>query len=650
MTSGSSCAVDRQCNTIGYDRALPPMTINGVPMRFMRLSRTAAIGLLFLLSLTGCVQTNVQPSPAEMAAAQSAAALAQQGQFDQAAQAYLTLAAQSSGHGDHYRLLAAEAWRQEGQIQLAAPTLTQIKRQRLTEDEPLRFDLLRAELALDQHDAGTALQLTTQPNVTVPPSLQLRLLELRARAMEASGDNWGAARTRVQMDAQLSGLDQSQNRKQALNLLVKLGAEPLKQRAAAMTPGDRMLSWVNEALGRLGVAVAQPQPELQQPVGTLLPGANANVREGYKVPQKIALLLPSDGNFGAASESIREGFFAAYIDAGRNHAPRPTVRVYDSRGTADGAVKAYQQAVGDGAQLIVGPLTRAEVAAVFGQPSLPVPLLALNHPDDKQLPAGNTSEFGLLPETEGAQAADHMVERGVRHAYVLISNDDFAQRAASAFKAELAARGGQLDGMTTLTTFTAAPSGLSPTDASTGAGDAGIFISMRPNQARSLLPQLLVANIHLPVFATSHVYDGTDDATANRDLEGVEFCDAPWLFDVQPGLPVHADIAAQLPGAQGGAARLFAFGMDAWNLVPYLDWLRAHPGSYLPGASGQLTADEFGRVRRVLIWAKFQGGLARPLGGSLQTDDVPSGAPPADTSSPAPASSSSTGGFQPTSG
>ena len=618
-------------------------------MRFTRLSRATAIGVLFGLLLSGCVPTNVRPSPAELAAAQNAATLEQQGQFDQAAQAYLALAAQSSVNGDHYRLLAAEAWRQEGQIQLAAPTLAQIKRQRLTDDEPLRFDLLRAELALSGHDAATALQLTTQPNVTVPPALQLRVLELRARAMEATGDHWGAARSRVQMDAQLSGLDQSQNRRQVLDLLVKLGVEPLKQRAAAMKPGDSMLSWVNEALGRLGVAVAQSQPELQQPVGTLLPGANANVREGYKVPQKIALLLPSDGNFAAASESIREGFFAAYIDAGRNHAPRPLVRVYDSRGTADGAVKAYQQAVGDGAQLIVGPLTRAEVAAVFSQPNLPVPLLALNHPDDKQLPAGNISEFGLLPETEGAQAADHMVERGVRHAFVLISTDDFAQRAASAFKAEFAARGGQLDGMTTLTTFNAAPSGVPPTDATTGPGDAGIFISMRPNQARMLLPQLLVANIHLPVFATSHIYDGIEDATSNRDLEGVEFCDAPWLFDAQPGLPIHADIATQLPGAKDGAARLFAFGMDAWNLVPYLDWLRAHPGSYLPGASGQLTADEFGRVRRVLIWAKFQDGLARPLGGSLQTDDVPSSTPP-DTSSPAPPSSSAAGGFQPISG
>jgi hypothetical protein len=162
---------------------------------------------------------------------------------------------------------------------------------------------------------------------------------------------------------------------------------------------------------------------------------------------------------------------------------------------------------------------------------------------------------------------------------------------------------------------------------------------MRPKQARLLLPQLRIAQVDLPVFATSHVYAGGDDAAANRDLDGLEFCDAPWLFDAQPGLPDHASLAAKLPAAAGGAARLFAFGMDAWHLVPYLDWLRAHPGSYMPGATGQLAADQFGRIRRVLIWAQFQNGLARPLSGNLQIDSMPS-APPPEPVAPAPASSS----------
>ncbi|MBD8881546.1 penicillin-binding protein activator [Rhodanobacter sp. 7MK24] len=605
-----------------------------------RQSLPALASVLLLagtLVLSSCVPGNTKPSPAETAATDSAASLARQGQFDQAAQAYLTLASQYGGHADHYRLLAAEAWREEGRIDTAAPTLAQIKRENLQGDDAMRFDLLRADLALHHHDAAAALRLTTQPTVAVPEALQLRLYELRARAQAATGDHWGAARTRVQMDDHLQGLDRSENRKLVLAELAQLDVATLKQRAAAMQAGDRMLPWTNEALSQHGIAVAQPTPSLQQPVGTLLPGANADVREGYKMPARIALLLPQSGPYAAAGNTILEGFFAAYAEAARTHAPRASVRIYDTRGNTDGATEAYQQATKDGAQLVVGPLTRGAVAALFAQSLLPVPVLALNHPDNKQPPSSGTSEFGLLPETEGAQAADHMVDRGLHRAYVAISSDDFAQRAANAFKAEFLARGGNVLGMATVpATDTDYTNTISQLNMAGADSDTGLFISMRPSQARLLMPQLQIAKITLPVFGTSHIYAGSDNPTADGDLNGVEFCDAPWLFNAQPGLPSHDDIATQLPSARDANARLFAFGMDAWNLVPYLDWLRDHPGSYLPGASGQLTADQFGRIRRVLTWAKFENGVARPLSGSLQLDDLPASS----GSAPAPASSS----------
>ena len=60
------------------------------------------------------------------------------------------------------------------------------------------------------------------------------------------------------------------------------------------------------------------------------------------------------------------------------------------------------------------------------------------------------------------------------------------------------------------------------------------------------------------------------------------------------------------------------------------------------GAGGDLdaayeaAAGEIRRVRRVLVWAKFQDGLARPLNGSLQMDSAPALAPPTDGDQPAP--------------
>jgi outer membrane PBP1 activator LpoA protein len=613
----------------------------------MRPSRLVASGLLISFLLSACVPTAVPRSPAEIAAAQSAANLANQGQFDRAAQAYMALATQTPSRADHYKLLAAEAYREENALDRAAPILAGINQDKLADDEPARLNLLRAEVALHQRDPATALRLTTQPDLSVPPNLRPRLLILRADALAGTGDIWGAARNRIELDDTLHGADRAQNRDQALALLTKLGAEPLKQRAAGMQQGDRMLPWVNEALGRLGVTVAQAQPSLEQAVGTLVPGSGASVREGYKMPAHIALLLPNNDGLVAVSAAIREGFFAAYFQSSDTHAPRATVRVYDSGGNAAAAIKAYNQAVSDGAQMVVGPLLRTEVMGVLGQSSLPVPVLALNHAENKNLSAGPSSEFALMPEDEGAQAADHMIERGLHNAYVLISGDDFAKRASTAFKAELEAKGGQIAGSAPLPA-----SGVNYGDAINalniaGAGsDAGIFISMRPEQARLLLQQLRVQRISLPVFATSHIYGGSDNATADRDLEGVEFCDAPWLFDAQTGLPSYHDIAGQLPAARGGTAQLFAFGMDAWNLVPYLDWMRSHSGSYLPGATGQLAVDTFGHVKRVLTWLKFQDGVAHPINGSLEMDNTP-GTPAPASSAPAPASSAAPPAAQP---
>jgi outer membrane PBP1 activator LpoA protein len=616
----------------------------------MRLSRLALSGLLVSLVLSACVPSEVTRSPAEISAAQSAADLAKQGQFDRAAQAYLTLAAQNPGSADHYNLLAAEIYREEGALDRAAPIVAGIQRRGLTDDEPMRLDLLRAEIALRQRDPNTALQLTTRSDVNVPANLQPRMLMLRADAQADTGDLWGAAVTRVSMDSMLQGADRSQNRDQAVSLLAKLGVPALKQRGSAMQANDPMLPWINQALTRLGVSVAQALPNLTQPVGTLVPGSTASVREGYKMPAQIALLLPNNDGLAGISSAIREGFFAAYYQASDTHAPRATIRVYDSGGNAASAIKAYNQAVSDGALLVVGPLTRAEVIGVLGQPSLSIPVLALNHSDSKNLPGSTASEFALMPEDEGAQAADHMVERGIHSAYIVTSSDEFAKRAGNAFKAEFAAKGGQLAGASQIASSNVNyGDAINALNAGSAGSDAGIFISMRADQARLLLPQLRVARITLPVFATSHIYGGSDNPTADRDLEGVEFCDAPWLFDAQSGLPSYQDVASQLPAARGATAQLFAFGMDAWNLVPYLDWLRSHPGSYLPGATGQLAADTFGHINRVLTWLKFQEGVARPMNGSLEMDNAPAGPAPA-SSAPAPASSAPMPAGQPANG
>lgn len=591
--------------------------------------------LLLALALAGCVTTVSVPSAHQQEQGQQARHLFDQGQYRQAAEAYARLASQYREADDYFRLRAAEAWREAGDREQMARTLSQVHRERLQAGDARHYDLLQAELALQAGDAARALQLVGGTLDAVPPALRGRALELRARAQAGSGQRWEAARTRVELNEQLGADRRGQNREHILTLLADLGAPALQQRIDTLTRDDPMLPWLVEALNRLGVSMAPVTPELTRPVGTLV--GTGEHAEGYRMPRQVALVLPLSGPVAAAGEAVRQGFLSAYFQSAGHASDLPPVKVYDTRGTAGGAVAAYRQAVADGATRVVGPLMRAGVGAVLGQDPLPVPLLALNHPDTDGLPPPGVTEFALRPEAEGVQVADHMRELGLHRAVVLVGADDASSRAAKAFAARFTAQGGQVADTVNLdagsVNYGAILKGLGLGDADPYA--SGIFLAMRAPQARLLMPQIRLAGSRLPVFATSRVYEGRDDPVADNDLDGVTFCDAPWLFDAQPGLPPRTAMAAALPTARGSSGRLFAFGMDAWSLVPYLDWLREHPGRYLPGASGRLTEDDFGRVHRVLTWARFQNGVARPQDGSLEMDapaieQTPDMPPPAD--------------------
>jgi outer membrane PBP1 activator LpoA protein len=212
-----------------------------------------------------------------------------------------------------------------------------------------------------------------------------------------------------------------------------------------------------------------------------------------------------------------------------------------------------------------------------------------------------------------------MLARGITRAALLTAGADWADRASRAFRTQFEAAGGTITGEARLgdKDVDFAPAIAQATGMLGSSADAGVFISTRPQQARLLVPQLRVAGIGAPVFATSHIYSGDNNASLDRDLEGVEFCDAPWLFGPIPGRPQRAAISSRLDSASGFGGRLFAFGMDAYAMLPYLDWLLAHPDAYVAGATGELTADTFGRISRLVGWARFRNGIAEPVDGAL---------------------------------
>src|SRR3546814_19429414 len=70
-----------------------------------------------------------------------------------------------------------------------------------------------------------------------------------------------------------------------------------------------------------------------------------------------------------------------------------------------------------------------------------------------------------------------------------------------------------------------------------------------------------------------------------------------------------------LPTAHGpGAAKLFAFGADAWLLTAYLQHLALTPEAAVEGATGALRIGPEGNVLRTPLWSTFSNGYVVSLG------------------------------------
>ena len=593
-------------------------------MHIVRRTAIVAWTAMAILLLAGCaglgMGTRAVNPQAESALAQ-AQSLLDSGHYAAAAQAFLATAQAHPGVANRADLGAAASYRAQGQFAPAEGMLARIHASALHGIDLQRYQVLSADLAVHQGRAADALRWLAQLQPPVPANVQQDALDVTARAQVASGDRVGAARSLVRREALLQGAAQARAHQQAISVLAGLGKPKLQALLASLTPDDAIKPYVQTALRQSQAGTPRVLPQLNQPVGTLTEGAS--VPQGYAMPASVALLLPTSGPVAVAGSAVRDGFFTAYFNAASGQNPRPAVQVFNTGGTPAGAVAAYQQAIAAGAALVVGPLGRAAVAAVFAQPGLPVPVLALNHASDKTPPPAGSYEFALLPEMDGAHLAAHMADQSLHAAIVFRTSDSTATRTFNAFKAQFASLGGAVTHDVVLdpgdVDFS---SEIKSALADAGPGTA-IVVLLRPVQARLLLPQLKLAQSTLPVFATATIYSGTENITADGDLDGVQFSDAPWLYDAQPGLPDHATLAQQLDTAAGPAGRLFAFGMDAYTLMPWLNWLHGHPASYVPGATGQLTMDAQGQIQRTPIWVQFQGGSAHPVAAGMQAEPAP---------------------------
>lgn len=331
-------------------------------------------------------------------------------------------------------------------------------------------------------------------------------------------------------------------------------------------------------------------------------------------PKHIALLLPLSGKHADAARAIKEGFLAAYYETTFPGAPKPMIRLYDTAKDPD-VQKTYLHAVQQGADFVVGPLTKDEVLRLsqLSLHAVKAPILALNyHPQAKML-NGKLHQFALQPESEATQLAERAWQQGHRRAGILVPHSSLGKRIADTFSQHWQLLGGQI----TQTVFAdprqdqsiavrqllsiAANQDLkeNPPNPSFDM----IAMTADPLQARQLKPLLNFYYAEkIPVYSTSNVYSGEPDPMTDRDLNGIVFCDMPWLI-APSRYPNFSAISCD-------DRRLFAMGADAYQLTTQLATLQS--GKTYAGMTGDLYMNKQ-QIHRHLMWVKMINGIPQQL-------------------------------------
>jgi ABC-type branched-subunit amino acid transport system substrate-binding protein len=157
---------------------------------------------------------------------------------------------------------------------------------------------------------------------------------------------------------------------------------------------------------------------------------------------RVGLILPmsAPGNAGIAATSMRN---AAELAITEFKNPDLQLLVKDDAGTPQGAQNAVQQALNEGARIIVGPIFAQSVSAVAPiARQRNVPIIAFS--TDTNVAARGVYLLSFLPESDVHRIIDFSISRGKRSFAALIPDNAYGTVVEAAFQQAAARRGGRV--------------------------------------------------------------------------------------------------------------------------------------------------------------------------------------------------------------
>ncbi len=610
-----------------------------------------ALAALALL-LISC--QHVQPTMVKIGISANIKAIAVERLSDNpaAARQYVDLAHSTSGIKQaQFFLFAARAYLQINHLDHVVEILGYINKELFNKIQLLDVAIIEAKIALSmlQSELALASLASHELKYALPYQQQIAYI-IKLEAYERTGQWLKKANTHINLEALLSNNRSIFDNQEALwQTLIRLTPQVLKSyNMSASHSANRgwfSLAYVIRVYKKtpesLILAIENWQRNYpNHPADISFYKRQLEMGTGF--PRKlndIAILLPELGPYSIAAEAIIQGIIAAHFDG------RTTIRLHflpieiDLATGTSNVLQQYQEAISNNVNLVIGPLSKISVQVLADTKELPIPVLALNSLNNQQAKNDNLFQFGLAPEDDAIAAADFAIKQGHERAVVLAPSGNWGNRVANAFSDQWLINGGtlvqqaQYDGGQS--NFSAVITSLVCLDTSQQRqlilrqilGKSiefeprrrqdidFLFLVAHPLQARQLLPQLRFHRSGLlPIIATSHAYSGQENSRRDIDLNDLIINDIPWVFNDLAILDsTYTTLKNSSQHQFDHAIRFYALGADAYRLISNMNKLSRSPDLDFMGATGLLSIDEIGNLKRRTYWAKFHHGKIRAL-------------------------------------
>jgi hypothetical protein len=605
---------------------------------------------LAMLSLTGCdPQTSKPVTDASIPAADVyAKELYQAGNFYAAAEEYLALAKSDPNNEIKYQLGAADAMIKNQEIDRAQLLIDFLPPEKLSDVQQVLKTIYQAQILLTQNDTEAAYALL---NIDLPADTSRYVLakfhETRATILQSKKEYFAAATERILVNSYLDNAQEiSENYQhlwQSLSRLLPSELDTYRSDDAGILTSWLELAIINKTMlqntANLEASIAtwqQRYPDHPALVD-IIPEMIDTSRQLAEQPSQVALLLPFTGKYKDASIAIREGFMAAWYDSRDD---KPIIKIYNT--DTENVISRYAQAITEGADFVVGPLQKPAITKLIEQSDITVTTLVLNQYDG-EYDISNTSspsplpaiiQFSLSPEEEAKQVAERAWFDGRARAISITTGDERSKRINDAFASHWQEIGGTLLEHVSIGQDIRELSGPIKSVLNIDQSEQRsktlrsklqrslktetrrrqdvdlIFMAVPPPIARQLVPQLrYYGTENIALYSISNIYTGNINTREDSDINGVLFVDMPWVIDPENEYsPLNRMIERYRKPSLSAYKRLYAFGIDAYRLIPRLAELSLQPGQQYEGKTGYIKINEQGRVQRRLIWAQFVDG------------------------------------------